>query len=119
LADAFRDPPLSYEVQNWDDSVQAIASYRPSPLLNGWRETVTITIMLKELNDTPRGVGVTLSTTFLVNRQNTAREDYHPANAVQENLFLDRIRKVVDSATAAVCKHVIRLGPDEISCVQQ
>src|SRR5262249_48556947 len=49
LADGLRSPPLNYEVQNWPDSVQAIASYRVSPLLlNNWRETVTITITLRD-----------------------------------------------------------------------
>jgi hypothetical protein len=120
LADGLRSPPLSYEVQASEDFVQAIASYRVSPLLkNNWRETVTVTIALRDLNDNPRGIGLTLATTFLVNRQNSGREDYHPADPVQETQLLEQIRKIVDRATADVCKQVIPIANDEVSCGQQ
>jgi hypothetical protein len=119
LAEGLRAPPLVYEVQQSDDSVQAIASYRVSPLLkNNWRETVTVTFTLRDLNESPRGIGVTLATTFLVNRQNSGKEDYHPASAVQETQLLDQLRTVMNRAATAVCKQVIQIASDEVSCVQ-
>jgi hypothetical protein len=119
LKRAFQEPPLSFRAEGGQDLVEAIAEFRASPILIGWREIVTIEVLLRDLNETPAGVGVVLNVTINVNRQNTPRpEDFHLPDAYQQQLYISRVRSTVDVAIRRVCKSVVQLDSDEFSCVQ-
>jgi hypothetical protein len=119
LKKALHDAPLSFRVDGGQDSVTAVAAFRASPILNGWREIVTIEVLLKDLNETPPGVGLVLNATVVVNRQNTPRqEDFHLPNDQQQELYLWRLRSTIDAAIRNLCRSVVELDSNEFSCVQ-
>jgi hypothetical protein len=119
LKKAFREPPYRFEVAGGEDFVTAVAEFRASPILTGWREIVTIEVLLKDLNETPPGVALDLKATIDVNRQNTPRmEDFHLPNDQQQQQYLSQVRGTIDAAIRRVCKSVVELDSDEFSCIQ-
>lgn len=116
---AFRDPPLALESQSLgDNAIIAAASFRVSPVLEGWREIVTIRVDLREAYwNGPGAIGVIISTTLYVNRQNTsAPRDWSLPTRQQEVLYLAQIRRQIRGAVASLCKKAEWMNQEDVLC---
>ncbi len=118
-AKALSLPPLRLITQhNGDTSVLGIASYRLSPILSGWRELLTVRVDVSDLSWEPiPAVGVTISTTLYVNRQNTDRtEDWHLPAPSQEEAYLAAIRTNLKEPLESLCKRFEWSDSDTLVC---
>jgi len=101
-----------------ENTLIANASYRVSPILPGWREIVTVRVDLRRTSwSEPAFLGVTISTTLYVNRQNTDRpQDWQLPSEQQETQYLSEIRNRMKEALEALCIQTNWRNPDELIC---
>jgi hypothetical protein len=110
-------PPLGFETQLSRSSLIAVASYRLSPVLKGWRELITVRVDVDESYPPPPGVGLRLSTTLYVNRQNTDRpEDFHLPSEQQQHAYVEAIKAVLKAPLQSLCKKSIWKDSGTLSC---
>jgi hypothetical protein len=101
-----------------DEAVIGSASFRVSPVLSGWREILTVRVDLRRENwSKPETIGVTISTTIYVNRQNTDNpRDWSLPSQEQESTYINEIRDVIGVAASSFCKTAVRLDRENIAC---
>jgi hypothetical protein len=101
-----------------ENTLIANASYRFSPILPGWREIVTVRVDLRRISwGEPAFLGVTISTTRYVNRQNTDRpQDWQLPSEQQETQYLSEIRTRMKEALESLCIQTNWRNPDDLIC---
>ncbi|MBW8877891.1 MAG: hypothetical protein JF614_23250 [Acidobacteria bacterium] len=97
--------PLRYVVTRKEDYVLAVDRYKPSPVIAGYREIATIRIDVATF-DRPDGphVKLTVTTTLLLNRQNTGNTaDYRGASDAESDVYVEKIRSLLWKAIEKFC----------------
>jgi hypothetical protein len=102
-------PPFDLKSIAGDGSVVGSRAYLPSQVFPPDREWVTVRVDFQTLQPRVNGVsavGVTISTTILVNRQNTvSRVDWTAASEQQERTYTDTLR-----AKLGAVRNVVGIG---------
>lgn len=94
---------LGLETTFKNEGVLGKAHYRVSPVIQGWRDYVTVRAFFEETDD-PDAIELAVATTIYVNRQNTPRpEDWHLPSDQQQSAYVTQISTSVKRQLAAVC----------------
>jgi hypothetical protein len=79
------------------------AKYRVSPVIQGWRDYITVRAFFEE-TDRPNAVELAVATTIYVNRQNTDRpDDWHLPSDQQQAAYVAQLSASVKRQLATVC----------------
>lgn len=119
IQDSLTAPPLMlFTERHSPRTLIALASHRASPLLVGWREWVTVRIDLDYFRyEEPPYLGMTVSTTIYVNRQNTDRpSDWTLPSAQQQNMYVEEIRNKLTPRLSSLCRDHVWLDSSTLRC---
>ena len=79
------------------------AKYRASPVIQGWRDYITVRAFFEE-TDNPRLVELAVATTIYVNRQNTDRpDDWHLPTDQQQSAYVAQLSASLKRQLATMC----------------
>jgi hypothetical protein len=117
---ALAGPPLSLSTIMRTSSVVGTGSYRISPVLSGWREFVSVIINIElefDHSGAITAIGVDISTSLYVNRQNTDRpEDWHMPSPQQDLTYFEAVRGNLKKLLAGLCKTHAWVDDQTLSC---
>jgi len=103
------NPPFSLSTTLAARSVLGVAAYRVSPILPSSRELVTLRVDVSfdgKTTDLPiPKLGLAISSTLYVNRQNTQRpEDWHLPSPQQEQSYLSQFKATLKRSIQSICR---------------
>jgi hypothetical protein len=120
VASGLRSRPLNLEIEVESSKIiLGMASRRPSQILSGWHEIVTVRVDISDSisQGKPSSAAIKISTTVYVNRQNTDRpSDWTLPTRQQEILWVESIRKNIRKSLDGVCKRQEWHGRNELYC---
>jgi hypothetical protein len=133
IEEALSARPFELATQRADTLILGTASYRPSPILSGFREIVTVRVDAHMIGSdvvseytlaggtpvipAPQVIGVELYTTFYVNKQNTNNpEDWHLPSEPQSQIYLDKLKTGIKASIVKTCKKAVWLSEAYLYC---
>ena len=124
---ALSSPRLSLSVATDDvfsdgtyiHTVVGTADYRTSPIIENWRERVTVRVDVKSHQESARAaiLSVEVSTTLAFSKQNTSRTlDYTLPTPQQEAAYIDAIKTALRFNLNSACKQGQWVGENNLRC---
>jgi hypothetical protein len=118
--------PFNLNIVRNKTSIIGARQHLPSEVLTQYREWVTVRIDTMEndrtslsgaLNLKVHMVGLTISTTILINRQNTAgRADWSAASEQQEHVYINTVRDKLIELTSSICAEGTWIDRQHYNC---